>query len=64
MGLPGALGNLHIREHCREGGFFRRAGINAEADLVCCGIHVADAHLAEVESIVGTLNTEVILPAG
>ena len=64
MGLPGALSNLHIREHCREGGFFRRAGINAKADLVCCGIHVSDAHLAEDYSIVGTLNTEVILPAG
>ena len=64
MGLPGALRNLHIRKHGRKRGFLRGAGVDAEADLVDGGVHMADAHLAEVDSIGGALDAKVVLPAG
>ena len=64
MGLPGALRNLHIRKHGRKRGFLRGAGVDAEADLVGGGVHMADAHLAEVDSIGGALDAKVVLPAG
>lgn len=64
MGLPHALGYLHVREHCRKRELFRRAGIDAEADFVRSGVHMADTHLAEVDTVVGAFDAVVICPAG
>ena len=63
MGFPLALGNLHVRENGREGGFFRGTGVYAEAD----GgprIHMADAHLAEMGPVGGALDAVVVGPSG
>ena len=64
MGFPHTLGNLHVREYSREGGFFRGAGVDAEADGIGTRIHVADAHLAEVDTVGGALDAVVVGPSG
>ena len=43
VGLPHALGNFHVGEDRRERRLFRRAGVDAEGNLVTGRIHVADA---------------------
>lgn len=63
VSLPGALRNLHVGEDGREGRLLRRAGIDAEADLIGSGIHVADAHLTERHAIRGAFDAVVILAA-
>ena len=61
MGMPCTGGYLHVREKSRKGRVLRRAGVDAETDLICSCRHVADAHLAEMQSIGGALDTIVIL---
>ena len=64
MGLPHALGDLHVGKDRRKGGFFRGAGVDAEADDVGPRIHVADAHLAEVDPVGRALDAVVVGPSG
>ena len=64
VGLPHALGDLHVREPGGEGRLLRGAGIDAERNLVSAGIHVADTHLAEVDAVAGALDAIVVIPAG
>ena len=60
MGFPHTFSDLHIREYGCEGRFFRGAGVYAETDLVGGGIHVADAHLAEIHAVAGALDAVVV----
>ena len=62
--LPHALGNLHVGEDGGERRLLGGARIDAEADLLGCCRHVADAHLTEVHAIGGALDAVVVLAAG
>lgn len=64
VGLPHTLRDLHIRENGREGRFLRRASVYSESDLVSSAIHMADAHLAEINPVSGAFNAKVIFAAG
>ena len=64
VGLPHAIGDLHVGEDSSERGLFRRAGVDAEGYLIGTGKHVADAHLAEVCPVGGAFDAVVVGPAG
>ena len=61
--LPHALGDLHVSEDGGERRFLGRAGIDAKADFVGSGIHMADAHLAELGAIGRAFDAIVVLTA-
>ena len=63
MGLPLALCQLHMRKHCPEGGVLRRTGIDAEPDLFLAFVHMADAHLPEMDPVLRALYTVIIFSA-
>ena len=63
-GLPGAFGDLHVREYGRERRLLGGTGIDTETDFIGPGIHVADTHLAEVFAVGGALDTIIIGPSG
>ena len=64
MGLPLALGDLHVRENGREGGFLRGAGVHAEADGIgytpffYCTAMVRDLMRVDMLSIDGVAPTK------
>ncbi len=63
MGLPGAFGNLHVGEDGGERRLLGRAGIDSEADQVSTFIDVADAHLAEIQTIGRAFDAVVVIAA-
>ena len=63
MGLPGAFGNLHVGEDGGERRLLGRAGIDSEADHVGSFINVANAHLAEIHSILRAFDAVVVIAA-
>lgn len=63
MSLPGALSDLHIREHCRKARVLRAAGINAKAYLPDAFPHMTNSHLRKMLAILRTLNAVIIFPA-
>ena len=62
MRKPRALRNLHIRKDRRERRILRRTSIYTETDLPRSLVHVADAHLLPVLTILGALDA-IIIPA-
>ena len=62
VGLPLALGHLHLREHSGKGRVLRRAGVKAEADGAAAFAQMADAHLAEIGPVLGAFQP-VVVPA-
>ena len=60
MRLPCAFGDLHVGEDSSERGVLGRAGVDSETYLVRRGAHVADAHLTELDAVMGALDAEVV----
>ena len=63
VGEPLAFAYFHICKDCLEGGIFRAAGVDAELDFTSGLVHVADAHLLELDAIFGTLDAEIVFAA-
>ena len=63
VGLPHTFCDLHVRKNSREGRFLRRTSVYSETDLVSSAVHVADAHLAEINPVSGAFNAKVIFAA-
>lgn len=63
MGQPLAVCDTHVGEAGGEGGVLRGAGVDAEADGAAALVQVADAHLAEVEPVLGALDAVIVLTA-
>ena len=61
--FPGAFRHLKIGEHGRETGIFRAAGINTEADRAGTFPYMADTHLGEVFTVLGTFDALVVFTA-
>ena len=60
MGEPFAISHFHIGEGCSERRVFRAACVYSERYLFPDIEHMADAHLLEVDPVIGILNTEII----
>ena len=63
MCQPFALCQLHVRENSTERRVLRAAGINAELKFTLCYVQMAHPHLVEDDTIFGSLDAEIILPA-
>ena len=61
MRLPLAFCHLHMGKYCLKSGILRRAGIDSELYFPLTGVHMANAHLIERGSVLGTLDTVVVL---
>ena len=51
VSLPSTFGQFHVGEYSLERRLFGRAGVDAKTYLTSTLMHVADAHLREVFSV-------------